>query len=221
MQSAEMSFSCEGSCKKSEEISGSDNSVLLQKQHARNRSDFLQRSHTMQFDQVFIEHLLLKMEEQMFFEEEADEFCDWDAEKEAELEFLRNRNCCSMKFQNFTEWEIHTLTHHTNTSSSLCFDKERYFNNKNKPERETMSITSEESYENTCNNSGHKTKVYKCDRENCNKFYTSAYGLRYHLEKGHKEDEDMAKPFRCIFEGCRKRYKNANGLKYHLSHGHN
>lgn len=221
MQNTEMSFGFKSNCKKTEVISEGKNAAMLQKQHARNRSDFLQRSHTMQFDQIFIEHLLLKMEEQIFFEEDNDEFRDWDAEKEAELEFLRSRNCCNLKFQSFTEWEVHILSHHTSMASSQHLSKEKGTISKENAEKDTMSIASEESYESLASTSGNKAKVYKCNRENCNKFYTSAYGLRYHLEKGHKEDDSVAKPFQCIFEGCKKRYKNANGLKYHLSHGHN
>ncbi|EJW05368.1 hypothetical protein EDEG_00594 [Edhazardia aedis USNM 41457] len=62
-------------------------------------------------------------------------------------------------------------------------------------------------------------RPYKCTLEGCRKSYTSAYGLKYHLEKGHLND-DAPRPYVCTIEGCDKKYKNSNGLKYHLQFGH-
>lgn len=214
-----MNFDYKNKEEKNSLISNNDVSSILKKQHARNRADFLQRSHTMQFDQIFIENLLLRMEEQIFFGRQTTEMHGWDAEKEAELEFLKNLSCCNLNFANFTEWEIHMMKHDTKPVFSLdpCGDEIATVVGMIDKD---MSSTSESTSESTASMPETKIKVYKCDHENCNKLYTSAYGLRYHLEKGHRENDDSAKPFTCTFKGCRKRYKNANGLKYHLVHGH-
>ncbi|EJW04129.1 hypothetical protein EDEG_01565 [Edhazardia aedis USNM 41457] len=64
-----------------------------------------------------------------------------------------------------------------------------------------------------------ENKPYKCSIIGCTKSYTSAYGLRYHQEKGHATYKDE-KPYKCKIPGCAKKYKNSNGLKYHMAHGH-
>lgn len=68
-------------------------------------------------------------------------------------------------------------------------------------------------------------KEYKCKIEGCNKVYTSAYGLRYHEERGHIINSISLNVkeyvFICEFKGCRKSYKQKNGLRYHLKKSHN
>ncbi|KAL0265880.1 UNVERIFIED_CONTAM: hypothetical protein PYX00_011597 [Menopon gallinae] len=224
VRSIMMDFDCkskdEGSSYSS---SDSERCNVLRQQHAKSRADFLQRLHTMQFDQIFIENLLLKMEEQAFFKKPSCDVHDWNAEREAELEFLKNRSCCRMSFQNFTEWEIHMMSHELAANPYIVTKSERTPREESTDDmsesKQETSQTSDSS-ETVTSMSESKTKMFKCDHENCNKLYTSAYGLRYHLERGHVEGEDLTKPYLCTFVGCRKRYKNANGLKYHLAHGH-
>ncbi|TBU05857.1 hypothetical protein CWI39_0608p0020 [Hamiltosporidium magnivora] len=62
-------------------------------------------------------------------------------------------------------------------------------------------------------------RIYKCYLYDCDKEYTSSYGLKYHLINGHSK-KITEKPYRCTVSGCSKKYKNSNGLKYHLNHGH-
>jgi len=66
-----------------------------------------------------------------------------------------------------------------------------------------------------------KKRPFKCTHIGCNKKYTSAYGLKYHMSKGHiGGGMESEKPYSCDVPGCGKRYKNANGLKYHFNNGH-
>lgn len=66
-----------------------------------------------------------------------------------------------------------------------------------------------------------KKRPFKCTHIGCNKKYTSAYGLKYHMSKGHTGGGmESEKPYACDVPGCGKRYKNANGLKYHFNNGH-
>lgn len=76
------------------------------------------------------------------------------------------------------------------------------------------------------NNSGDRNaiqeneKPYRCHVPNCFKSYLSAFGLKYHMQSMHVEEEKKSKPYKCTVEGCPKRYKNSNGLKYHMEHHH-
>lgn len=66
-----------------------------------------------------------------------------------------------------------------------------------------------------------KKRPFRCTHVGCNKKYTSAYGLKYHMSKGHiGGGMESEKPYACDVPGCGKRYKNANGLKYHFNNGH-
>lgn len=66
-----------------------------------------------------------------------------------------------------------------------------------------------------------KKRPFKCTHPGCTKKYTSAYGLKYHMNKGHIGGGlESEKPYACDVPGCGKRYKNANGLKYHFNNGH-
>lgn len=66
-----------------------------------------------------------------------------------------------------------------------------------------------------------KKRPFKCAHPGCNKKYTSAYGLKYHMNRGHTNGGmESEKPYACDVPGCGKRYKNANGLKYHFNNGH-
>ncbi|KAI5181268.1 hypothetical protein NEOKW01_1487 [Nematocida sp. AWRm80] len=66
-----------------------------------------------------------------------------------------------------------------------------------------------------------KKRPFKCTHAGCKKKYTSAYGLKYHMSKGHiNGGSEGDKPYACDVPGCDKRYKNANGLKYHFNNGH-
>ncbi|KAI5173144.1 hypothetical protein NEFER03_2113 [Nematocida sp. LUAm3] len=66
-----------------------------------------------------------------------------------------------------------------------------------------------------------KKRPFKCTHPGCNKKYTSAYGLKYHMSRGHLGGGlETEKPYACDVPGCGKRYKNANGLKYHFNNGH-
>lgn len=66
-----------------------------------------------------------------------------------------------------------------------------------------------------------KKRPFKCTHAGCSKRYTSAYGLKYHMSKGHiGGGMESEKPYACDVPGCGKRYKNANGLKYHFNNGH-
>lgn len=60
-------------------------------------------------------------------------------------------------------------------------------------------------------------KKYACTFIGCDKEYTSSFGLKYHLKKGHLSEKlNVLKPFSCKENGCNKTYKNSNGLKYHM-----
>ncbi|KJA16611.1 hypothetical protein HYPSUDRAFT_206902 [Hypholoma sublateritium FD-334 SS-4] len=67
-------------------------------------------------------------------------------------------------------------------------------------------------------------KPYRCPKENCNKAYKYANGLKYHLTHGTcsvvpvtKEGAGL-RPFACGIEQCTRRYKTPNGLRYHRQH---
>ncbi|WUR02464.1 zinc finger C2H2 domain-containing protein [Vairimorpha necatrix] len=65
-------------------------------------------------------------------------------------------------------------------------------------------------------------RIYKCTLGNCNRQYTSAFGLKYHMKEGHSEKKlNVHKPFVCDVKNCGRKYKNNNGLKYHLKTFHN
>ena len=65
-------------------------------------------------------------------------------------------------------------------------------------------------------------RIYKCTLDNCNRQYTSAFGLKYHMKEGHsKEKLNVHKPYVCNIQGCGRKYKYNNGLKYHLKTFHN
>lgn len=61
---------------------------------------------------------------------------------------------------------------------------------------------------------------FSCRKYNCNKTYTSSYGLEYHEKHGHKVDLNPSKVYRCFYSNCSKRYKNPNGLQYHIRKNH-
>ena len=63
-------------------------------------------------------------------------------------------------------------------------------------------------------------KKFKCTSGNCNKTFTSLFGLRYHTNNGHNNKDERDKPFCCDIMGCNRRYKNSNGLKYHERTAH-
>lgn len=64
-------------------------------------------------------------------------------------------------------------------------------------------------------------RTFKCNFDTCEKMFTSAYGLKYHLENGHNKKYDTEKKYACEISNCGRRYKNPNGLKYHKKHEHN
>lgn len=169
-----------------------DDIEYLQMQHLKDKADFHERIHTMHADQIIMENLLLSMEEQVYFRIQAG-VSEEEEEKRVEMEFVRNQSCCNLAFGNYNEWAIHMDNH---------------------------NVESKNEEEECVPSAGNRIRTYKCEIPNCNKSYTSAYGLRYHLEKGHRGEEDSSKPFGCVVEGCKRRYKNANGLKYHMQHGH-
>ncbi|KAL6120860.1 hypothetical protein NUSPORA_02334 [Nucleospora cyclopteri] len=64
-------------------------------------------------------------------------------------------------------------------------------------------------------------RSFVCTIKNCNKSFTSSFGLKYHMDHGHLETKAIEKrPYICHVPGCSKSYKNNNGLKYHVLHAH-
>lgn len=73
----------------------------------------------------------------------------------------------------------------------------------------------------TSSNHVFSMRSYVCDKEGCNKTFTSSHGLEYHKKHGHFEFKTLERrPYICQVPGCNKSYKNNNGLKYHVTHGH-
>ncbi|RVD92284.1 C2H2-type DNA- Zinc finger protein [Tubulinosema ratisbonensis] len=180
---------------------------FLQMQHMRDKTNFRNRMHTMHPEQVRLEYLLLNMEEEVYFRNK--NYGEQEVNEIEEFLFINSQSCCNLKFNNFNEWAQHLNTH--------C---NQFVLNKKEENHESVKIPMTEIEVNEEIKSDGKTRMFKCEVSNCNKSYTSAYGLRYHQEKGHKEDEDVTKPFICVIDNCKKRYKNANGLKYHVLHSH-
>lgn len=179
----------------------------LQMQHIKDKNNFKNRIHTMHPEQIKLEYLLLNLEEQVYFKNK--NYNEEEVNQIEELLFINSQSCCNLKFNTYNEWAQHLNTH----------PNQLVVNKKEEIEEEVRipirAIEIEEDFKDS-----NKNKIFKCVVANCNKSYTSAYGLRYHQEKGHKEDEDVSKPFLCVIDNCKKRYKNANGLKYHVLHSH-
>lgn len=182
----------------------------LQMQHIKDKNNFKSRIHTMHPEQIKLEYLLLNLEEQVYFKNR--NYNEDEMNEIEELLFINNQSCCNLKFGSFNEWTIHLNSH--SKQPIFMEKKEEEKEEESKKENEENIIEKEEI------KSANKDKKFKCDVENCKKAYTSAYGLRYHKERGHKDDEDPTKPFVCMIDGCKIRYKNANGLKYHVLHFH-
>ncbi|KAF7682620.1 Zinc finger C2H2 protein [Astathelohania contejeani] len=137
------------------------------------------------------------------------ELTDKQLFNEVEKEFMDGLVCCGLSFDKFFKFYAHYNSVHK------LVEKEQ-------EEVVVEELEDEEEYEVTAISEETECyeKPYKCTVEDCMKSYTSAYGLRYHMEKGHN-CPPLLKPYACTVEGCEKRYRNSMGLKYHLIHGHN
>lgn len=194
----------------------------------KNKRFFETHQYKMSRDQVILENLLLNLEEEALFKDKKEETVD-DVLRRTEQEFLRNLDCCGHSFDTFYSFAYHRSSEHSNEEESVQPDigKDRAFYG------DVDGLSAYENYETINTNTIDfnnpqlndeekrvKCKPYRCDIEDCRKAYTSAYGLKYHVENGHVKKDDSNKPHACSFSGCEKRYKNSNGLKYHLDHFH-
>ncbi|KRH92090.1 putative C2H2-type/integrase, DNA-binding, Zinc finger protein, partial [Pseudoloma neurophilia] len=191
----------------------------LKHQYLKNKKRFENNMHEMNRDQVLLEHLLLSIEEEMFYETIQPQTLEEALEK-TKRRFLNDLECCSEHFLSFNDFIKHMEENHQNEEDTANFSNNTPYHSynsiENTQEKEKSSdisclnIISEE----TEKNEKIKSKPFKCDIENCNKSYTSAYGLRYHIENGHVQKDESDKPYACQYTNCNKRYKNTNGLKY-------
>ncbi|EPR77753.1 Transcription factor Sfp1 [Spraguea lophii 42_110] len=115
----------------------------------------------------------------------------------------------------------HTIPRFHSHQLNYRYYNDYYVNNTYNTPRSFCNTTYYTGYAPYNASSVNSPKVFICPRPGCENQYTSAYGLKYHLENGHtKKKEFEHKPYFCDVEGCKKRFKNSNGLKYHKSHGH-
>lgn len=192
------------------------NDANLQKmrdEYYKNKAEFEKNQYRMNIYQIQLNNILLKYEEdqyldQLYKSETKNQFL-----QRREREFMRMFTCCDRGFETFSEFVAHKENVH---NERQCEDGE----DNDESEYRYVPLKSSTSEENISSEEVDKTKAFKCTVEGCHKNYTSAYGLRYHLEKGHVNETKKTKPYRCSEENCEKRYKNMNGLKYHLAHGH-
>ncbi|KAK6090756.1 hypothetical protein P3W45_000001 [Vairimorpha bombi] len=97
------------------------------------------------------------------------------------------------------------------------FDDEDPYNKLKKKEVSDKKVQVNDKEKKKKSKNESEKKIYKCMLDNCNRQYTSAFGLKYHMKEGHsKEKLSVHKPFVCKVDGCGRKYKNNNGLKYHL-----
>ncbi|KAM0673565.1 hypothetical protein GVAV_002942 [Gurleya vavrai] len=177
---------------------------------------FEEKQYSMNIDQIQINNLLIKIEANKYFEYLYRNETALEAGKRREKEFMRMFTCCNRGFETFREFEIHKKTVHNEGQEDDAEADESTLSG----EYRFVPLSPPQSDEVSYSNEAEKIRNHKCTVEGCKKSYTSAYGLRYHLEKGHLDEVKGTKPFKCNVENCNKRYKNMNGLKYHLSRGH-
>lgn len=199
----------------------------LRNQFFKNKKRFETNLHNMNQDQIVLEDLLLSIEENMFSKTKEPETLE-EALENTKTIFLKDLECCGEYFKNFNHFIKHMETTHHNedvVSEDEEIAKQQFHESfKEKKEIESIANFNYSDIIKSDNNSPllkqNKDKPFKCNIPSCKKSYTSAYGLRYHIENGHILKDDSDKPYACQFKDCGKRYKNTNGLKYHIEHNH-
>lgn len=165
-------------------------------------------------NEIILENFLLKIEN--------------ESKQESKIDNLIDIECCNINFINLKDYIDHMEKIHENddlfsdisdfesdslSEENLSDIKENNITNYN----QNRNFSQDEAAQSIINL---KVKPYRCEIPKCNKSYTSAYGLRYHIENGHIQKDQSNKPYGCQFKDCNKRYKNTNGLKYHVMHCH-
>ncbi|KAM0677469.1 hypothetical protein BDAP_001970 [Binucleata daphniae] len=179
----------------------------LKNMYYKNRSKFETQQYKMNIDEIKLNNIMLDFEEKVFFDKEIVNY-----EERREKRFMQMFTCCNKKFDTFAEFAKHKdIIHEEEMQEENC----EVVN----PEYKyvPIKIIADDI---TSSGEGDKYKQHRCVVEGCYKTYTSAYGLKYHTEKGHAQEVKEAKPHKCTIDNCTKRYKNVNGLKYHLEHAH-
>lgn len=197
----------------------------LKNQYIKNKKRFESNMHTMNRDQVLLEHLLLSIEEAMFSSTKEPETLE-EALENTKKRFLNDLECCDQRFGTFNDFILHMESNHQNEEEVYDYSPENaYYSQDEAKENQKQEKVVDINYSNIVSENNksvkeNKEKPYKCKLPDCKKAYTSAYGLRYHMENGHVVKDDSDKPYGCLFKNCNKRYKNSNGLKYHVEHNH-
>lgn len=179
----------------------------------RNKRLYETNQANMNRDQIILESLLLNIEEDVLFRS-CEEISMEEVLESTERRFLDNLDCCGSRFATFNSFIRHKTHAHTSEKTMCVVHSDTHSTHS-----DTESVVSTIDT-NTLNGVQERHRRYHCDIEGCSKAYTSAYGLRYHIENGHVQRDDSDKPHICSFNNCGKRYKNSNGLKYHLEHFH-
>jgi hypothetical protein len=228
------------------------NDVLtrLKESFYENKDEFEKNQYYMNIDQIVLNNVLLKIEEEVYCGNNYRILSEDEIELKAR-KFIEYFTCCEKKFKSLDEFCDHKYTHHpeqsrTNnrTASPLCDYRNIY-----SQESKLYGIINQAIYnglpeyssenESTAkpaiwneifkvrrrlkeerSRRSKKDEIFKCSRAECSYEFTSKTGLKYHLEHGHDEIKEGKKRFSCPKEKCSKKYKNANGLRYHLEHGH-
>ncbi|ELA47763.1 hypothetical protein VCUG_00724 [Vavraia culicis subsp. floridensis] len=200
----------------------------------RNKKLYEINQYKMNRDQIVLENLLLNIEEDVLFKGRGEVSMD-EVLESTEKRFLNNLDCCGNYFDTFNSFAQHRNFEHSNDEESAqdeagtgrereCVGTGSTFSNMhntiNASSIANFNVSRSVGTEGVQADPLEKCKPYRCDITGCKKAYTSAYGLRYHIENGHVQKDDSNKPHICSFSNCGKRYKNSNGLKYHLEHFH-
>lgn len=213
---------------------GSEKSKIdeLQKEYIKNKKFFVENEHLMSRDQRIINNIILSFEERVYFGEN----------NEKRGYGIKNVVISDKKNTEMVTEKLDKNVRQINTGQLTDMNDNKYFFTpviSNTSQNEMKPLTNDESTidwsriiyesdnkENNLNkelfdSKKKKYRPYKCLESNCDKCYTSLYGLKYHQAHGHtKNEDDSLKPFACEIVGCKKRYKNTNGLKYHLENNH-
>ncbi|TBU01304.1 hypothetical protein CWI37_0746p0020 [Hamiltosporidium tvaerminnensis] len=169
----------------------------------------------MSFEEIESETMLLLLERKLIFNSDK-KLSVYQFTNDIQNKFIQNLLCCNLNFKTFDDYLKHVYLTHKEYKAGYedqCVGEKigEYVGGN----RDNLCDIDYEFYDRILN----KYKMYCCTTKGCAKRYTSAYGLRYHLENGHSSYR-IPKRFLCTFNDCNKSYKNANGLKYHLRNGH-
>jgi hypothetical protein len=212
----------------------------LREERTENQPNFEEVRRMMNADQTLLHGIFSPVESEAYSGYEYDLQAEESFTVRTEREFMKGFSCCGRGFTTLYEFVNHKEYDHEirendedglvekNVWTEISLPKPSKVGSVDKEEKSGTSEVGEEKTDDSKSGKTRKKKEYKtgkkkafkCTEKGCDRGYTSAYGLRYHLEKGHGTDTEKTKPYRCDVGGCGKRYKNSNGLKYHLTHGH-